>query len=68
LSCLKLNVVSTNEQLGYLVFSGAMSQQGILFLRLLIQSSDRAADYLDSRAEAFLNHYQVHRDPSRLLD
>lgn len=51
------NQLRTNEQLGYLVHSGLNVQRGVLGLCLIIQSSERGADYLDSRAEAFLEGF-----------
>jgi len=50
------NVLRTQEQLGYLVFSGAQNQNGILSVRIILQSSDWSAEYLHSRVEAFLFH------------
>jgi insulysin len=50
------NVLRTQEQLGYLVFSGAQNQTGVLSLRVIVQSSEWSAAYLHSRVEAFLYH------------
>jgi insulysin len=52
------NELRTNEQLGYLVFSGVSEHAGVVFLRFIIQSSTYPADYLDSRTEAFLFDYR----------
>lgn len=50
------NVLRTQEQLGYLVFSGGQAQTGVLSLRVIVQSSDYSAAYLHARIEAFLHH------------
>mmetsp|Transcript_5507 Transcript_5507/g.14382 ORF Transcript_5507/g.14382 Transcript_5507/m.14382 type:complete len:418 (+) Transcript_5507:416-1669(+) len=44
----------TIEQLGYIVFSGARNDLGVLGLRVLVQSSVHDAAHLTARAEAFL--------------
>ena len=46
----------TKEQLGYVVFSGARSGSTTYGFRFIIQS-ERTADYLDSRIEAFLSGF-----------
>lgn len=48
----------TNEQLGYMVFSGKSDGRGILGLRIIVQSGDHPADYLDQRIEAFLELFR----------
>lgn len=52
------NQLRTIEQLGYLVWSGCQNMKGVLSLRIIVQSGAHPADYLHSRALAFLNSFQ----------
>jgi len=52
------NQLRTNEQLGYLVWSGAQNVKGVLGFRVIVQSGDKPADFLEQRIEAFLNQYK----------
>jgi len=45
----------TKEQLGYLVFSGVRTAIGQMGLRVIVQS-ERDAEYLESRIDAFFDH------------
>ncbi|XP_030755591.1 insulin-degrading enzyme [Sitophilus oryzae] len=47
------NVLRTQEQLGYIVFSGVRKSNGVQGLRIIVQS-DRHPTYLDGRIEEFL--------------
>ena len=47
------NQLRTQEQLGYIVFSGVRRSNGAQGFRVIVQS-DRHPEYLDSRIEAFL--------------
>ncbi|KAI5632332.1 peptidase M16 domain-containing protein [Phthorimaea operculella] len=47
------NVLRTQEQLGYIVFSGIRRSNGVQGLRVIVQS-DRHPHYLETRIEAFL--------------
>jgi insulysin len=47
------NQLRTQEQLGYIVFSGVRRSNGAQGFRVIVQS-ERHPDYLDSRIEAFL--------------
>lgn len=52
------NVLRTQQQLGYLVFTGSHVTKGIVYFRCIVQSSDRAADYLDNRVEAWIEEFR----------
>ncbi|XP_076461437.1 insulin-degrading enzyme-like [Babylonia areolata] len=47
------NVLRTQEQLGYIVFSGVRRAKGVQGLRVIIQSN-RSPAYVEGRVEAFL--------------
>nr|CAD7441027.1 unnamed protein product [Timema bartmani] len=47
------NILRTQEQLGYIVFSGIRRSNGVQGLRVIVQS-DRHPSYVDRRVEAFL--------------
>lgn len=47
------NILRTQEQLGYIVWSGSRRQCGVQGLRFIIQS-DKHPNYLDDRIESFL--------------
>ncbi|KAG5874566.1 hypothetical protein JTB14_019568 [Gonioctena quinquepunctata] len=49
------NILRTQEQLGYIVFSGVRRSNGVQGLRIIVQS-DRHPNYIDTRIEAFLEH------------
>lgn len=51
------NILRTQEQLGYLVFSGARAATGVMGLRILLQS-ERPSAYLETRVEAFLDYFK----------
>ncbi|KAK7517072.1 Metalloenzyme, LuxS/M16 peptidase-like protein [Phyllosticta citriasiana] len=51
------NTLRTKEQLGYVVFSGAVTHINIIGFRVLIQS-ERTPEYLEERIDAFLNGIQ----------
>lgn len=51
------DVLRTKEQLGYLVFSSVRKTIGSLGYRIIIQS-ERSAAYLESRIEAFFDHFK----------
>uniref|UniRef100_T1ISN5 Insulin-degrading enzyme n=1 Tax=Strigamia maritima TaxID=126957 RepID=T1ISN5_STRMM len=53
------NVLRTQEQLGYIVFSGVRRANGAQGVLVLIQS-DRSPQYLDRRIEAFLLAMKTH--------
>jgi len=53
------NILRTAEQLGYMVFSFPVSVRSVMALRILVQSSEFGADYLDSRIEAFLDVFHT---------
>jgi len=60
------NQLRTQEQLGYLVFSGTLPEDlYITGVRFIIQSDSKDAAYLDDRVEAFLSQY---RETLRGLD
>eukprot|EP01006_Ploeotia_vitrea_P044505 TRINITY_DN66835_c8_g9_i1.p1 TRINITY_DN66835_c8_g9~~TRINITY_DN66835_c8_g9_i1.p1 ORF type:complete len:1085 (-),score=521.06 TRINITY_DN66835_c8_g9_i1:2330-5323(-) len=52
------NQLRTKEQLGYLVFSGAVLQYGVIGFRVIVQSSKFDSAYMDGRAEAFLEQFR----------
>ena len=52
------NILRTQEQLGYIVFSGKRRGNGVQGLRIIIQS-ERHPEFLDGRVEAFLECVQV---------
>ncbi|KAJ3281261.1 Insulinase (Peptidase M16) [Rhizoclosmatium sp. JEL0117] len=47
------NVLRTQEQLGYIVFSGIRKQTGMISFRILVQS-ERGPAYIEERSELFL--------------
>ncbi|KAL5021570.1 hypothetical protein ScPMuIL_000725 [Solemya velum] len=47
------NILRTQEQLGYIVFSGIRRASGVQGLRVIVQS-DRSPEYVEKRVEAFL--------------
>ncbi|XP_065556618.1 insulin-degrading enzyme-like [Artemia franciscana] len=51
------NILRTQEQLGYIVFSGKRRGNGVQGLRIIIQS-ERHPEFLDGRVEAFLECVQ----------
>ncbi|XP_018331415.1 insulin-degrading enzyme [Agrilus planipennis] len=53
------NVLRTQEQLGYIVFSGVRRSNGVQGLRVIVQS-DRHPEYLDTRIELFLESMLKH--------
>ncbi|KAJ2938649.1 hypothetical protein O0L34_g11977 [Tuta absoluta] len=53
------NILRTQEQLGYMVFSGIRRSNGVQGLRVIVQS-DRHPEYLETRIEAFLAHFEDH--------
>ena len=52
------NILRTQEQLGYIVFSGVRLNNGAQGVRLIIQS-DRSPAYLDERIENFIQLTKV---------
>jgi insulysin len=48
------NTLRTQEQLGYLVFSGIMRTEGVEYFRVLIQSKVASPALVDQRVELFL--------------
>nr|ADI24339.1 insulin degrading enzyme [Aplysia californica] len=56
------NILRTQEQLGYIVFSGVRRSKGVQGLRVIVQSS-RPPQYVEGRIEAFIqNVHDVIRD------
>ncbi|XP_014680687.1 PREDICTED: insulin-degrading enzyme-like [Priapulus caudatus] len=55
------NVLRTQEQLGYIVFSGVRRAHGTQGLRIIVQS-DKSCDFVDQRAEAFLQSLDTYLD------
>jgi len=53
------NVLRTNEQLGYLVFSGASEQWGVMGLRFIIQSVKASVGYLERRILTFVEKFRT---------
>ncbi|RMX66733.1 hypothetical protein DD238_003016 [Peronospora effusa] len=52
------NQLRTQEQLGYLVFSGITSMEGVDCFRILIQSDVASPQFLDQRIELFVAHFR----------
>ena len=52
------NVLRTQEQLGYIVFSGVRRAHGVQGMRFIVQS-EKSPTYVDSRIEAFLHSMEV---------
>ena len=52
------NVLRTQEQLGYIVFSGVRRAHGVQGMRFIVQSEKPPA-YVDARIEAFLHSMEV---------
>uniref|UniRef100_K3W5F3 Insulin-degrading enzyme n=1 Tax=Globisporangium ultimum (strain ATCC 200006 / CBS 805.95 / DAOM BR144) TaxID=431595 RepID=K3W5F3_GLOUD len=52
------NQLRTQEQLGYLVFSGLMRTEGIEYFRILIQSNVASPVLLDQRIELFVASFR----------
>jgi insulysin len=48
------DILRTQEQLGYIVFSGVRRSNGVQGLRVIVQS-DRTPQYVEARVEAFLH-------------
>jgi len=48
------NILRTQEQLGYIVFSGQQTNQGVIGWRVIVQS-ERDPTFLDERVEAFIS-------------
>mmetsp|Transcript_35440 Transcript_35440/g.99870 ORF Transcript_35440/g.99870 Transcript_35440/m.99870 type:complete len:1027 (-) Transcript_35440:134-3214(-) len=51
------DTLRTKQQLGYIVFTSALSSNGIQGLRLIIQSSVADGEYLEQRAVGFLEGF-----------
>lgn len=49
----------TNEQLGYIVFTGIKKISQVIGLQIIVQSNHKAPDFLDTRIEAFLESFLV---------
>ncbi|KAG7381814.1 hypothetical protein PHYPSEUDO_005641 [Phytophthora pseudosyringae] len=52
------NQLRTQEQLGYLVFSGIMRTEGVDYFRILIQSDVASPPLLDQRIELFVARFR----------
>ncbi|RLN93918.1 hypothetical protein BBJ28_00023286 [Nothophytophthora sp. Chile5] len=52
------NQLRTQEQLGYLVFSGVMRTEGVEYFRILIQSDVASPQLLDQRIELFVARFR----------
>ncbi|KAL3664821.1 hypothetical protein V7S43_010001 [Phytophthora oleae] len=52
------NQLRTQEQLGYLVFSGIMRTEGVDYFRILIQSDVASPQLLDQRIELFVSRFR----------
>ncbi|KAL4168449.1 hypothetical protein KRP22_011850 [Phytophthora ramorum] len=52
------NQLRTQEQLGYLVFSGIMRTEGVDYFRILIQSDVASPQLLDQRIELFVARFR----------
>ncbi|CAN0108568.1 unnamed protein product, partial [Laminaria digitata] len=48
----------TQQQLGYLVFSGVKIVEGVSFMYLLVQSAERSPSYLSDRSLEFLKGFR----------
>ncbi|XP_045464651.1 insulin-degrading enzyme [Harmonia axyridis] len=53
------NILRTKQQLGYIVFSGIRRSNGVLGLRIIVQS-DKHPAYLDERIEEFLSSMKTY--------
>lgn len=53
------DILRTQEQLGYIVFSGVRRSNGVQGLRIIVQS-DKTLEFVESRIEAFLLKMQKH--------
>lgn len=53
------DVLRTQEQLGYIVFSGLRRSQGVQGLRIIVQS-DRTPSYVETRVEVFIETMKEH--------
>ncbi|KAJ0393808.1 hypothetical protein ATCC90586_001339 [Pythium insidiosum] len=53
------NQLRTQEQLGYLVFSGLLRLQGVEYFRILLQSDVASPALLDQRIEAFVQSFRL---------
>ncbi|KAE8989505.1 Insulin-degrading enzyme [Phytophthora rubi] len=53
------NQLRTQEQLGYLVFSGMMRTEGVDYFRILIQSDVASPQLLDQRIELFVARFRA---------
>ncbi|VVC34289.1 Hypothetical protein CINCED_3A004705 [Cinara cedri] len=51
------NILRTQEQLGYIVFSSSSRIRGVLSMRIIVQS-DRTPMYVDSRIESYIDTIQ----------
>lgn len=51
-------IIRTQDQLGYIVFSGVRKANGAKGLRIIVQSA-KALDYVDERIEKFLESMVV---------
>jgi len=52
------NQLRTIEALGYIVQTGLISMKNIFAFRVIVQSSDQPAYYLNSRVEAWLKSFR----------
>jgi len=62
------NQLRTQEQLGYLVFSGMMRTEGVDYFRVLIQSDVASPQLLDQRIELFVARFRVNAVVKALLE
>lgn len=53
------DILRTQEQLGYIVFSGVRRSNGVQGLRVIVQS-DKTLEFVENRIEAFLFKMQKH--------
>ena len=60
------NVLRTQEQLGYIVFSGVRRAHGVQGLRFIVQS-EKSPEYVDGRIEAFLHSIEVTHSFTNLI-
>ncbi|CAM9437472.1 unnamed protein product [Ectocarpus fasciculatus] len=61
----------TKQQLGYMVFSGVSSVEGVRFMYLTVQSAERSAPYLTDRCLEFVQEFRqqlVDLTPDKLSD